>query len=186
MYVLAVIGSPRKGGNTDVLVDKAIGGARSSGAQVEKVYLSDLDIGPCDACMGCENTGECVKPDDMQDLFPKILRADGLIIGTPVYWWGPTAQTKLFVDRWYSLQFKEASMKGKKMAVIAPYGDDDPATARHVFGMFQDAADYLGVDLVGTCGATANDKGEVASNEVALKRALYLGKLVAAGGQVHG
>lgn len=179
MFILAVVGSPRKAGNTDVLVDRALEGARSSRVEVEKVYLADVAINPCKACDGCKKAGRCVQTDDMQALYPKILRAYGIIIGTPVYWWGPSAQTKLFVDRWYGLDYTR--MKGKKMAVISPHEDDDPTTAEHVFGSFKRAADYLGIELVGTLWVSAGAKGGAASNQDAMNRALEIGKAVAAG-----
>jgi len=80
MRILAVVGSPRKGGNTDALVDKVIEGARSSGATVEKIYLSDLDIGACDVCNSCSGNGRCVKDDGMQQVYTKMLWAGA---------WGP-------------------------------------------------------------------------------------------------
>ena len=87
MKVLAVVGSPRKGGNTDVLIDQMISGAARAGAEVEKIYLNDMKITPCQACMSCKKKPGCVIKDDMQGLYPKIMAAEGLLFGTPVYWW---------------------------------------------------------------------------------------------------
>jgi multimeric flavodoxin WrbA len=79
MNILCVVGSPRKGGNTDVFLEKVAEGARSKGATTETVRLSELVIGPCDACDACQlNSGTCAKKDDMQSLYAKILWADAL------------------------------------------------------------------------------------------------------------
>lgn len=177
MYVLAIVGSPRKGSNTDILVDKALDGAASHGAATEKVYLADLHINPCRGCETCEKTGECAQDDDMQQLYSKLLKADGIILGTPVYFWGPSAQAKLFIDRCYALYVKEA-LKGKKVAVISPYGDTDPGTPRHLFGMLEESFDALGMEFVGRLGVSAPRKGDAGADEVALKRAFALGKLL--------
>ena len=85
MKVLAIVGSPRKGGNTDTLIDRFIEGARSQNAEVEKIYLRDLDINCCQGGFTCEVAGRCVIPDDMGQLATKIRAANGVILGTPVY-----------------------------------------------------------------------------------------------------
>jgi multimeric flavodoxin WrbA len=63
--VLGVVGSPRRGGNTEILVDEALAGAEEAGALVEKVLLGELDIAPCRACNACQKTGQCVQRDDV-------------------------------------------------------------------------------------------------------------------------
>jgi len=70
--VLGIVGSPRKGGNTDALVEEVLEGARSKGAETEKIYLDDLKIRPCDACELCSENGKCVIEDDFQFIFQKI------------------------------------------------------------------------------------------------------------------
>jgi len=164
-HVLGIVGSPRRGGNTEVLVDKVLSGARDAGATVDKVILSDLDIASCDACGSCKDTGECVIVDDMEKLLEKMKRSDVWVLGTPVYWWGPTAQFKLFLDRWYSKIHRphdKAMFKGQRVILAIPMGDDDPATARHTVGMFTDGLDYVNADLFETVlAAGVSDPGEV-------------------------
>lgn len=178
MYVLGVVGSPRKGGNTDLLVEEVLRGAVERGARVEKVYLDDLNIAPCRACRTCREKGACRQQDDMHMLYERILAADGITIGTPVYWWGPSAQTKLFFDRWFALVPRRAELRGKKAVVVAPFEAEKEDTARHVFGMFSDSFDYLGMTLAGTLGVTAGKRGEVMENPEALGRARALGHLL--------
>ena len=71
-HVLAIMGSPRKGGNTDIMVDEIIAGAKEAGATVEKLMIGDLNIEPCEACAACRTTGECIKQDDMKVILEKL------------------------------------------------------------------------------------------------------------------
>ena len=163
--VLGVVGSPRRGGNTEILVDQVLGGAKAAGATVEKVILSELDIAPCDACDACVDTGECIIVDAMEDLFPMMQQSEVWVLGTPVYWWGPSAQLKTFVDRWYAKAQREedkALFKGRRVILAVPMGDADARTARHVVGMMTDALEYVGAELFATVLAPgANDAGDV-------------------------
>jgi multimeric flavodoxin WrbA len=97
--VLAFTGSPRKGGNTETLVAAVMSGVTRAGGVAETVRLPALSIGPCIGCGGCQKTGRCVIEDDMQGLYDKILAARIIIIASPIYFYGLSAQTKLFVDR---------------------------------------------------------------------------------------
>ena len=178
-YVLGIVGSPRRGGNTEVLVDEVLRGARDAGATVDKVILSDLDIAPCDACGSCEDTGECITVDDMERLLEKMKRSDVWVLGTPVYWWGPTAQFKLFLDRWYSRVHRpqdKAMFRGQRVILVIPMGDDDPTTARHTVGMLTDGLDYVKADLFETVLAPGvNDSGEVRDHSGVLAQAHQAG-----------
>ena len=164
-HVLGIVGSPRRGGNTEVLVDRVLRGAQDAGATVDKVILTDLDIAPCDACGSCKDTGECITVDDMEKLFEKMKRSDVWVLGTPVYWWGPTAQFKLFLDRWYSKIHRphdKAMFRGRRVILVAPMGDDDPATARHIVGMLADGLDYVKAELfAAVLAAGVSHPGEV-------------------------
>lgn len=103
MKILLVNGSPRKHGNTDILLDKVAEGIHSAGREAEIIHLSDLDIHPCIGCGHCESEGLCVIDDDMTALYEKLVTADRVVIGTPVYFYGVTAQTKAFIDRCQAL-----------------------------------------------------------------------------------
>ncbi|NQT20954.1 MAG: flavodoxin family protein [Planctomycetes bacterium] len=99
MKILAISTSPRAGGNTDLLVDAIVGSAAEAGAEVEKIATRDFDVGPCIECNACRKTGRCVIQDDMQQMYPKLLDADRIVFATPVYFLGPCAQAKAFIDR---------------------------------------------------------------------------------------
>jgi len=153
LRVLGIVGSPRRGGNTESLVDEVLRGARDAGAVVEKVRLSELEIAPCDACDACREAGECVLGDDMPALLEKMAASQVWVLGTPVYWWGPSAQFKLFVDRWYAKAHRDedkAMFRDRRVIAAIPFGDEDPATARHLQGMLEDALDYVGATIHST------------------------------------
>jgi len=103
MKVLGIAGSPRRGGNTDILLEQAVAGAKSSGAETEIVHISRLDIAPCLHCDGCLEEGICVIEDDMQSVYPKLREADRIIIASPMFFMGLTAQTKALIDRCQAL-----------------------------------------------------------------------------------
>ena len=106
---LGLVGSPIRGGNVDLLVDQVLAGAASQGAAVEKIFLNDLTIRPCQSCgpgshdMGSHSVGShaghCRIDDDMRQVHALIDAADILILGTPVYFDTVSAQTKLMIDR---------------------------------------------------------------------------------------
>ena len=175
--VLAVMGSPRKGGNTDALIDAVLEGAAAAGAATEKVILSDLRIGPCRGCNACAEKGRCVQEDDMHALAAKMKEASVWIFGTPVYWWGPTAWFKAFMDRWYGV-IRSVPFKGKKVVLAIPLGDSDEATAEHTRGMLETALRYTGAEIVATVLAPGvGDRGDVARKPGLLDKARETGRL---------
>ena len=147
-HVLGIVGSPRRGGNTETLVDTILASAVEKGATSEKVILNELDIAPCQACNGCQRTGSCIHEDDMDQLLPLMEKSDVWVLGTPIYWWGPTAQFKLFVDRWYGLDHR--CFQGKKVIAAIPMGGVDEHYARHTIGMIRDICNYLEMEFVET------------------------------------
>jgi multimeric flavodoxin WrbA len=97
--ILGLVGSPRKGGNTDTLVERVLEGAKSNMAEVEKVFLGDLNIHPCQGAFSCEARKRCVLPDDMQPLYETLQKADGIVVGTPVYVGNASGPLVNFLDR---------------------------------------------------------------------------------------
>ncbi len=111
MKVLAIEGSPRKGGNSDVLLDSLLKGAQDAGCDVEKIYVSRLNIAPCDEGNSCHKTGKCHINDDMQAVYDKLLSADCLIVSSPTFFMGPPAQLKAVIDRCQALWAKKFVLK---------------------------------------------------------------------------
>ncbi len=97
--VLIISGSPREGGNSDILCEQFKKGAQEAGNEVEKVSLQQLTIKSCLACYGCRGTKTCVQKDDMAALLDKMVRADVLVLATPVYFYSMDGQMKIMIDR---------------------------------------------------------------------------------------
>ena len=98
--IIGFAGSPRRGGNTDLLLDAVLEGACEVGATAQKFVLRDLDIHPCRHCGGCERTaGNCVVEDDMQTLYEPLRSADRIVVASPMFFMSLTAQTKAMIDR---------------------------------------------------------------------------------------
>ncbi|MHB9094027.1 MAG: flavodoxin family protein [Eubacteriales bacterium] len=99
MKVFAVNGSFRKEGNTDIIIDKLLEGAKSGGAEVEKVFVDDLHINSCQGCLECRQEGVCRQEDGLGGIVAKIEEADAIIVGSPIYGNYMTGQLKILLDR---------------------------------------------------------------------------------------
>ena len=98
--ILILSGSPRKGGNSDLLCDEFMRGAREAGHRVKKIRVAEKKIGYCSGCYHCEKSGGvCAKKDDMADILQKIIDADVLVLASPVYFYSIDAQLKALIDR---------------------------------------------------------------------------------------
>ncbi len=104
--VLGLLGSPRRKGNTEILLDSALSGAVERGAEVEKVLIAEMNISPCKELYACLEAGQCAIQDDMQSLYVKLLAADHIIFASPIFFYGITAQAKAMVDRCQALWVK--------------------------------------------------------------------------------
>ena len=105
------MGSPRIKGNTDLLLDEAFRGAQSQGAETEKLVVDKLKIAPCREYYGCLRDGNCVIRDDMEDIYPKLLEADIVIVASPMFFYGITAQVKALIDRCQALWARRYVLK---------------------------------------------------------------------------
>ena len=180
--VLAVIGSPRKNGNTHVLVSRILEGMSNEGISTETIFLNDLNIKECDGCHVCWKSERCVKKDDMSNLYNKIIESDAIIFGTPVYWYAPTALMKGFIDRFVYFNGAKNRKKIKnKLAVIAiPFEEENEETAAPVVSFFEKSFDFLGVKLIGKIivrGVTL--RGEVKDKKEYMEEAYELGRKTA-------
>lgn len=99
MLVLGIYGSPRKAGNTDLMLDAFLEGASETGATVERLYIRKLKISGCVGCGHCDKHGECKIKDDMVRVYPLFKEASRIVISSPVFFYGVTGQLKLLIDR---------------------------------------------------------------------------------------
>jgi multimeric flavodoxin WrbA len=186
LKVLGLFGSPRRGGNTDLLLEEALKGAQTGGAEVEGLHLNDFDIIPCRECLQCFNDGNCVILDDMHKIYPKLLEADIIILASPIFFYGITAWAKALIDRcqalWsrkYILKDESLGKKGKRrkgflISVGATKGqkvfDGAILTAKYFFDVLN--AEYAG-ELVFR-GIDA--KGDILKHPEAIQQAFEAGR----------
>ncbi len=117
--ILAIYGSPRRNGNTSLLLKSAVDGARAVGASVDEVILRDLKISPCLEIYGCKQTGRCVIQDDFQRIYDQMLQCQGLILASPIFFYTVSAHTKALMDRCQSLWVKKYWLKKPILAADA-------------------------------------------------------------------
>ena len=191
MKILGILGSPKKGGNSDILLDEVLRGTRSKGAATEKIYLGDLDFKGCIECGGCDKTGVCVLTDDMTPIYAKLKSADAVVLASPVFFASITAQLKAMIDRcqseWvvkYKLKSKVKSNPlagaGKAKGVFICVGghkeDTFFKTAKKTIEVFFKTMD---IDFAGELFFGGVDKpGEIKKVKGALKEAFALGQRI--------
>lgn len=153
---------------------KALESAEKEGAEVEAWSVAGKDVKPCDHCLSCISTGQCHIKDDMQALYPKMIAADGIILGSPVYFWSVTAQAKLVIDRTYALRRPTNRLEGKVGGAIAVAGRRGQVEALTVINNF-----FLGQGMIpaglGVDGR-GSEKGDIKQDERALTGATELGR----------
>ena len=189
MRVLGIMGSPRRQSNTEILLDKALEGAGQAGAEVEKVLVSKLKILPCVEDYGCLKAGKCSIRDDMQLVYDKLLEADHVILASPIFFYGITAQAKALVDRCQALWVRRYVLKtrsedkrvrrGVFISVGATRGeklfDGAVLTVKYFF-------DAIGVKYAGDLLIRGtDDKGQIEENPAALQDAFRLGRELVSG-----
>ncbi len=117
VQVLGVSGSPRRNGNSELLIREFIRGAESAGHKTELIILSELKVSPCISCGNCQKTGKCIINDDMQSMHKKLLEADCIVFASPIYFCGVSAQLKALFDRCQTLWSRKYILKE---ALITP------------------------------------------------------------------
>jgi multimeric flavodoxin WrbA len=185
LKVVGIYGSPRKGGNTDLLLDSALKGCQEHGDDIKKVYVRDLHIGGCTGCDGCAKTGMCVIKDDMQDIYTLTDDADVIILSSPIFFYGVTSQVKALIDRgqamWWRRRGGKDSKKTKKnttqgrgflIAVGATRGKNLFECAKLTVRYFFDA---LGMSFEGGCFFPGIESiGAIKEHPEALQQSYYL------------
>jgi len=179
-----IFGSPRKNGNTHILLDEARRGLAESGVDSTVFYLNDLKIRGCQACYHCKRTGElgCAIKDDMQAIHEAIQSSEGLIVATPIYFAGVTGQTKIWLDRMFPYIDRQLGAKmprGKRAAFIYTQNQPDPARFTGTIKVFQSVFGLFGYEVRGSLLACNLDKGYkpmVTEDREAMEKAYALRK----------
>lgn len=99
MEILALHGSPRIDGNTDILLKETLKPVEKAGHEIRLFKLNFMNIKPCQDCGGCDKTGACIINDDMDEIYGAIRTADRIILASPIFFFGPSAQAKAMIDR---------------------------------------------------------------------------------------
>lgn len=175
--VLILSGSPRQGGNSDLLCDEFMRGAQEAGHKVEKIRIATKKVTPCSACYYCRShAGECVHKDEMAEILQKMIDADVLVLASPVYFYSIDAQIKAVIDRTVA---RWLEVKNKEFYYIATMADEAIASADRTIECFRGYAD---------CVEGAIEKGIIIGNGVyergtvkgtlAMQKAYAMGKNV--------
>lgn len=184
MNVLGIYGSPRKGGNSDIILDRALEGAAAAGAEVVRIYVREMKFSGCIECGGCDDTGRCIIMDDMQRVYDILLEAPVIFLASPVFFYGLTAQAKAFIDRCQALwnrrriattpeeRRRHAGGTGYLLMAGAASGlylfNGAEFTAKYFF-------DAMDKSYGGGLFFKAEHKGDIDGNAAAMKRAYKCG-----------
>mgnify|MGYP002524152545 CR=1 FL=1 len=153
--ILIISGSPRKGGNSDILCDEFMKGAKESGNEVEKICVATKKIAPCSACYYCrDHGGECVRKDDMAGVLQKMIDADVLVLASPVYFYSVDAQLKALIDRTVA---RWTEVNNKEFYYIITMADEECRSADTTLACLRGYAD---------CVEDAVEKGVIIANGV--------------------
>lgn len=165
MNILILNGSPRHHGNTHAAL-QTMKGILEEGNIVEVLDVCNLKLSGCCACDSCKrNGGHCVCPDESDAVIQKIVQADAVIFGTPVYWWGMSAQLKMVVDKFYSQDSQFKTMKKKIGLVVTGANGLDNPQYRLIDEQFRCIAEYLHWDMAFSLAFAAYEPGEVMQQE---------------------
>jgi multimeric flavodoxin WrbA len=182
MKILGICCSPRKGGNTEILLNEALSGAKQEGSEVELFSVSGKHIEPCDGCRTCVKIGECHIKDDMQDLYDKMAEADGIIYGTPVYRYTMISQAKIILDRSLAVDYpgddpgnRTRSIANKVAGVVAVAGSLGLVEVVKDLYFYIVTRSMLPANYV---AAYALDKGDVRKRIEGMKASYNLGRQI--------
>lgn len=172
--VLILSGSPRKGGNSDLLCDEFMRGAKEAGHQVEKIRVQEKKVACCIACYACRNTGVCAIKDDMAEIMQKMIDCDVMVLASPVYFYSVDAQLKAVIDRSVC---RWTEVKNKEMYYIMTAADEEKTSMETTLACFRGYADCVegAVEKGVIYGNGVYEAGEVKEKAV-MQEAYQMGK----------
>ena len=173
MNILAISCSPRKRGATVEVLEEALRGAKEEGSNVELYSVSGKTLNGCVSCYSCREKGECILEDDMAELLSKMAEADGILFGTPIYYYGMTAQAKAIIDRSFSMNTPEKSLKNKVGGIVTVAGSLGMVDALKDFYFFFAVRQMLPASYVAIYSGAVDDLKKL---EKGMKAARDLGR----------
>ena len=182
MKVLGILGSPRKGGNSEILLDKALEGVKACGLDIEKIVLNELNFSPCQECGGCDKTGRCVIDDDMRAIYKKLDEAEAIILASPIFFGSLPAQVKAMIDRYqcrwiakYVLGEKDRQTS-KRGFLILVGGSNRDRFFKNAESIVKNFFAVLGVELIENLYClNVDEKGKILQYTDCLRQAYNLG-----------
>ena len=175
--ILVISSSPRKDGNSEILCDQFIMGAKETGNRIEKISLREQEINCCTACYACmENGGQCILNDDMEQILEKMIQTDVIVLATPVYFYSMSAQLKMVIDRTIA---KYTKIKNKEFYFIVTAATKNKATLKRTIEGLRGFTDWMEgcIERGVIYGTGAREKGEI-KDTAAMKQAYNMGKSV--------
>lgn len=185
MKVLGLMGSARRDGNTNDLLDVALKGAAEAGAETEKLVLADYRIHQIADCKVCRQRGRCINDDDLPFVIEKLLDADVHIWASPVYWYTVSGLVKVLLDRfscflyWHPEVRFEERMRGKGAAIIAVQEEQEAERAQHLLGCLKWSFEFLGQHFLGYVLGPGGSRGTALKDEQVVQKAYELGRKAA-------
>lgn len=190
MKVLGIGSSPRRGGNTDLLLAEFLKGASSKGAEVKSISLNSLKITPCQHCDECFKEGKCRIQDDMQKIYDELEQADIIVLASPVQFLGPTAILKAMIDRCQSLWARKYILKipplnpghKRKAFLISVSGTGIKGMFEPTIAIVKSWCHVLNIEYAGDLLIQGIDeKGAILKHPDALRKAYESGQKLAGG-----
>ena len=184
MKILGIDGSPRKDGNTEKLVRRILAGAEKAGGQTSFLKLADFTIDYCLGCGACRATGECVMKDDMDQIYDALQQSDVIVLGSPIYAWQVSGNTKVFMDRLCRLltpQYESRLNVPKKIAFAYTQGNPDATIFQTYLDYQEKVYPFLGFTLAGRIQATGTRaQDDILTQQETLAKAYSFGQELAA------
>jgi len=180
LKLLAIVGSPRLEGNTNYLVDQALGEAAKLGAQTEKLVLSQYEVNPCLGHEDCTSFDSCQQKDDTGWILDRFCEADGVILATPVYWYNVSAQMKAFIDRNYVLYKHARKSQARAVGIIVVAEMEGIEDTLHTLKQFIDWIFDVEEDRIFIACGYASQPGEAKNNLPLLEEVRKLGRQMVA------
>ncbi len=180
MKIITILGSPRRNGNTELLLNRFIEGASNKNV-IEKIVLNELRFFPCQNCDGCLNTGVCILQDDLTSLYSKIEQAEVVVIATPVFFGSVSAQTKMMIDRfqavWVAKNKLNRFFKKKEGYLLVVTGQRKNRFFKNVKETVKMFFNILNIEYKDELFvAGVNRKGEILNHPEILEKSYHMGK----------
>lgn len=179
MKIIAIVGSPRSAGNTSYLIDEALGEASKGGIETEKILLGDYRVGPCLGHENCASFPACRQEDDAPWILEKFREAEGIILGSPVYYYNMTAQMKAFVDRNYFFFRHDTRLNAQCAGLVVVAGGGGIDQTVRALGRFVKLSTGMPDEKIVTLTGYASGPGQAKSDLPLVEEARRLGAQMA-------